>query len=269
MTTFNIARFADSSSTIFSAGVANGQLPGVSVVHKFGRNAAVSTSFVPIALGGVYQTPQPANATTLRVKAGDVVDTAAGDGAREITIQGLDATGALVSDVLATAGTSASAVSTNSYIRLFRAWVSASGTYASTSAGSHDSAIVIENGAGGTDWLTIGATGFPKGQSEVAVYSVPLGKTAYITDIKLTVDSGKTVDVVAFKRENILETAAPYTAMRAFRYWTGLKGDTTDNPEIPYGPFPALTDIGFMGIVAVTASGIEVAFEIILIDEDE
>lgn len=28
------------------------------IVHKFGRNSAVGTSFVPVCIGGVYQTPQ-------------------------------------------------------------------------------------------------------------------------------------------------------------------------------------------------------------------
>ena len=78
--------YPDYTSDEFWLNVQRGNVPGASVVHKFGRNAAVTT-MAPIAFGGVYQTPQPASATTLRVKAGNTNDTAAGSGAREITIQ--------------------------------------------------------------------------------------------------------------------------------------------------------------------------------------
>ena len=51
---------------------------GFSVVHKFGKNDAIGTTVKPICLGGVWQMPQVANATTLRVKAGNANDTAGG-----------------------------------------------------------------------------------------------------------------------------------------------------------------------------------------------
>lgn len=106
----------------------------------------------------------------MRIKAGgNAADTAAGAGAREVTLIGLDASGNVVTEAIATNGISASSATTNSFIRLYRAYVSASGTYATAAAGSHTAAIVIENSAGGTDWLTIDATSFPLAQSEVSV----------------------------------------------------------------------------------------------------
>ena len=246
--------------------VANGDITGVSVVHKFGRHLAVGTGFVPVSVGGAFRTPQVASATTLRVKAGDAIDTAAGDGAREVTLQGLDETGTEVTEALATAGTSASSATTATFIRLYRAWVSASGTYASATAGSHQADIVIENGAGGTDWLTIDSTDFPRGQSECGVYSVPLGKTAYIANIHISVDSGKTADVVLFHRGGILETSAPYPAMRVKYQAGGVKGLAMLHTGALMGPYPALSDIGFMAKAAAT-SEVDVDFELILIDD--
>jgi hypothetical protein len=35
------------------------------VVHKFGRNLAVGTSFVPVCLGGIYNTPQVGSETRI------------------------------------------------------------------------------------------------------------------------------------------------------------------------------------------------------------
>lgn len=246
-----------------------GAIPKHSIVHKFGRNAAVGTSFVPITLGGVYRTKQVAGAVALRVKAGgDANDTAAGTGAREVTFQGLDETGALVEEAVATAGASASVATTTTFIRLFRAWVSSSGTYATTAAGSHAADIVIEDSGGAEDWATIDATAWPRGQTEIAVYSVPLTYTAFVLGITMFSDSSKTSNAVLFQRQNILETAAPYTAMREVvtLFSTG-NDETLLKPRSPWGPFPALTDIGFMGKVNTGTSELDVDFEILLVQD--
>lgn len=241
-----------------------GDFSDLSVVAKFGRNEDVGTSFEPVAIGGVYRTPQPASATQLRIKAGDANDDAAGTGARTVYIEGLSNTGALVNDTLTAAGASPSSNSGNSYIRLFRAYVLTSGTYATSAAGSHAANIVIENAAGTEDWLTIDSTNFPKGQSEVAIYSVPLGYRAYIPRIHISVESNKTADVLLFQRQNILEAAAPYTAMREVIRFGAVAGEA-DIPieETPLGPFPALTDLGFMAKAASSAQ-VGVNFPIIL-----
>ena len=242
-----------------------GNVTGTSLIHKFGRNTAVGTTFVPVALGGVYQTPQPASATSLRVKAGgDANDTAAGSGAREVTLQGLDETGALATEAVATAGASASSATTTTFIRLFRAWVSSSGTYATATTGSHSAAITIENSAGGTDWLTIDATGFPRGQSEVGVYTIPNGYTGYLEGYRIFTDSTKTTDYILFRRESILDAAAPYEAMREVS--TGqIKGE---NATIAYGAPVKLTgpcDIGFMAKVGTGTAQVTAEFDLILV----
>ena len=245
--------------------VSQGNITGVSVVHKFGRNIDVGTSFEPVTMGGLYQTPQPAAATTLRVKVGDVADTAAGAGAREVTLFGLDETGAEVTAVLATAGTSASSATSETFIRLYRAFVSASGTYGTTGAGSHVADIVIENGAGGTNWLTIDSTDFSRGQSEIAAYSVPLGKTAYVTYIHMSVSSKESADIFMCSREGILDAAAPYSAVRLQIQSTAVAGEAVIKPNTPLGPYPASTDILFLA-KGTAAAEVDVDFEIILVD---
>jgi len=251
----------------FGSELTLGNIPGKSAVHKFGAIIGITSSTVykPVTLGEVYQTPQVSGATTLRVKAGNANDTAAGSGAREVTLQGLDETGAFIEVAVATAGASASTATTETFLRLFRAWVSASGTYATATAGSHAADIVIENGAGGTDWATLDSTAFPKAQTQIAVYSVPLGKQAVVNDYKITTGGNKPVDFIFFQRQNILETAAPYTAMRMILELTQV--DTEFSPEfnIPLGPFPALTDIGWMAKGATTPD-VTVDFEIELTD---
>lgn len=235
------------------------------VIFKFGRNAALTTSFTPVSIGGIYRTPQASAATKLRVKAGNANDTAGGSGARAVYIEGLDETGARVNETLATAGESASANTANDYIRIFRAYVTESGTYATSSAGSHSAAIVIENSAGTEDWLTIDAASFPKGQSEIGVFTVPLGSNAFILESEIFVDASKPVDVLLFQRQGILDSAAPYDAMRTVRSFIGVTGPVSSSSSVPLGPFPELTDIGFMAKGATTPS-CSVDFTILLMD---
>lgn len=244
--------------------VAKGNVPNASIINKFGINLSLSNSYVPVSVGAIYRTPQVSGAVTLRIRAGNVNDDVAGSGARQITVQGLSATGALQTETIDTAGTSASANIDGTWIRVFRAWVSASGTYATQSAGSHAADIVIED-TGGNAWGTISSTNFAKGQSQIGAYTVPLGYTAYLIDYVITMDTGKTVDTCFFKRENILETAAPYTAMRLLFQETGLTTNFFREFPDPVR-IPALTDVGFMAKGATTPV-IAVNFNLLLIED--
>jgi len=111
-----------------------GIVPGHSWVQKFGKNQAVATTIVPIAIGGVYQTPT--TAVTLEVISDDADDAADGTGARNIILQGLDSNWDLIEEEVATNGTSASTATSNSFIRLFRCKITKSGSYANQTASS-------------------------------------------------------------------------------------------------------------------------------------
>lgn len=251
--------------------ISRGLASGITTIKKFGRNNAVGTSYVPVALGGIYRTPQSGSATTLRIKAGgDANDTAAGSGARQVTLIGLDENFEEATETLATAGASASSATTTTFTRLFRCFVSQSGTYASATTGSHSGAITIENGAGGTDWATIGATSFPKSQSEIGAYTVPANTTGHVKLRDLSIDSGKTIDLVFFSRANADQTSAPYSAMRAQSVVSGVTGgsiETFGSVDVPFGPYVGPTDIGFMAKVSTGTASVSVEFEIFLIDE--
>jgi hypothetical protein len=250
---------------------ARGLTTGIASIKKFGRNPSVGASFEPVDVGGIYQTPQSGSATTLRIKAGgNANDTAAGSGAREITLIGTDENFNEVTETVATAGASASSATTATFTRLYRMFVSASGTYASAVAGSHSGNIVIENSAGTADWATIDVTDFPKGQSEIGAYTIQAGVTGYVKLRQVSIDSGKDVDLVFFSRENCNETVAPYTAMRAQSVVTGISGgsiETFGDKEVPFGPYIGPTDIGFMAKVSTGTASVSVEFEIFIVSE--
>jgi hypothetical protein len=244
--------------------ISRGLGQGVTKNHKFGRNKVVGGTFAPIAIGGIYRTPQASAATALRIKAGgNANDTANGSGARAISVTGLNALGIEISETIVTNGASASLPTEQQFIRLYRAIVTASGTYASAVAGSHANSIVIERAAGGEDWATITDTDFARAQSQVAVYTVPLQRTAFISSIKISSDADKKVNLILFQRQKILQLAAPYEAMRVVEEYPQIAGVHDIHFDQPLGPFPELTDIGFMGKAASSTADITVSYEII------
>lgn len=235
-------------------------------IDVFGHCTLSANVLSPITYGNAYRTPQAGAATALRIKAGgNAADTAAGTGAREITLTGLNALGELITETLATAGASASAATSQTFIRLLEAKVTKSGTYATQTAGSHAANIVIENAAGGTNWATIARNGFPSARAQIGVYTVPKGKTAYLSQIALQAESQKLTSFLLFKRENILETAAPYTAMVELQHFPQVAGGLQLNIDTPIR-FPELTDFGFMGLVDGQTANVSSAMEIILVD---
>ena len=257
------------SNKEFLIEVQKGNIPGHSIIHKFGRNPLVGVTYVPICSTGIYRTPQVSGATTLRIKAGGSVDDdAAGTGAREILLQGLDETGAEFEELIVTNGASASLPTTKNFIRWYRGFVNGSGTYADQLTGSMADTITIENGAGTEDWGIIDKNGFVSSQTYIGVYTVPLGKTAYMLSGKLRLDTTKIIDAIFFKREDILQTAPPYSAMKAQLEATGLDSlGYVFLPKSASTPIPALSDIGFMAKVSTGTADVSIEMEILLIDD--
>lgn len=246
-----------------SLDISRGIAPGCRVISCFGRNTAIGLTFTPVTRSGFYRTPQPAGATALRVKAGgNAADTANGAGARSITLVGLDAAGELITDTIATAGASASAASTKTFIRLLNAFVATSGTYASQSAASHVGTITIENAAGGSDWAVISDGSFPRGASEIGAYTVPKGRSAYVQAIRLSSDADKKANIILFQRSNILQSVAPYSTMRLVSEFPAVAGSLQVDYDPPL-PFPELTDFGFMASVGASTVDVSVSFDVV------
>lgn len=252
----------------YKLNLTRGGADGSSSIHKFGYNPAVGTSFVPVSVGGIYATPQVSGATTLRIKAGgNALDDASGSGARKIRLQGLNQDGALITEDIATNGISASAATNQSFIRLFRAFVLESGTYANASAGSHAADITVEASGGTQDWAVLSVNSFPMSQSEIAAYSVPKGFQAFVWSLDIEVDSNKSADVIFFKRESILDAAAPYQAMRVQERFDAVTADIHQSFMLPY-KFDELTDFGFMAKTSSGTAAVSVEFLIELRRKD-
>lgn len=230
--------------------IATGGADGWRSVKVEGRNTAVSQTFVPVTPSGVYRTPQVGGQVLLRVRAGgNANDTATGTGAREIEIYGIDANGLEVTDTIPTNGASASIATTQSFIRILSARVSKSGRYANQTTASHLGDIVIESTTGEL-WASIPLNGFGESISRIGAFTVPFDYEAFVIGLRVNAAADKTVDAILFKRENILQTAAPYSPMVVLTSLFNITGFEDLSYEAPVY-LPPLTDVGIMAIIDV------------------
>lgn len=228
-----------------------------------GRNPSVGQTFVPVAPGGVYRTPQVSGAANLRIRSGgNANDTAAGTGARQIRLSGLNAAGEEISETLATAGASASAATSQKFLRLHEAEVSLSGTYATQTAGSHAGDITIEDTAGNL-WSEIPLNTFPEGRTRIGAFTLPVNYEGYLIGFRINAAAGKQVDALLFKREGILQTSAPYEPMAVITELfdvTGFLGISYDAPIY----LPPLTDVGIMTVIDVQTAQVSTELGLLL-----
>lgn len=245
--------------------IALGAVRGWSVVHKFGANYDLSTSVEDVwSVGGVYS--YLTSASTLEVLSDDANDTSAGTGARSVTIQGLDANFKEISETVNLSGITP--VSTaNQYIRVNRMFVATTGTYGIGSAG--DITLRVESG-GATQAIiqetTADTIAWDYGQTQLARYTVPAGKTAFISRVFLVGESNKRTDFAMFQRRSADTVSAPFTAQRLVESWSGVSSGIDfqfDSPVV----FPEKTDIYFQARLSSGANGRgTVSFEIFVGD---
>jgi hypothetical protein len=242
--------------------IARGLMGGCTSLHISGRNTAIGDTPTPVTRSGHYRTPQASAPVALRIKSGgNANDTAAGSGGRAVTFIGINAAGDLITETVATAGASASAATTQTFIRLREAFVSASGTYATQSTGSHAGTINIED-TGGNLWATIVDGSLGRGTTEQAVFAPPKNRSALVTNIFLSSDADKKANIVFYQRQGILQTSAPYDALQIINEFPQNAGlsDLAFNPPIY---FPPLTDFGFLASVSSSTVDVSIGVDII------
>ena len=254
----------------FGLAATRGEILGTDVITKFGRNGSVGTSFVPISIGGVYQTPT--SAVSLEFVA-NLADALNGAGMHELTVQGLDANWlpqTVVTSAHATDGSNAVAIS-GTWTRVHRAYVSASGTYGTASAGSHVGDITIRVAGAGATYATIDSTDFPKGQTEIAAFTIPKGYSGYVGNIEITLNKtgSATCDAVFFSRPGADDVVSSYSGMRGQKVYSALQAPFSVPSRYPTGPYIGPCDIGFMAKSSTGTTSVSVDFDIILQKEDE
>jgi hypothetical protein len=209
--------------------------------------------------GGIYQYLDVGSDSTIYAYSASLDDGPGNDGAHTITVQGLDNDFNLIEETITVNG----AASTASFLRVYRAFVATAGVLT-----ANDGNILISTAAsgGGTVLADIGVIGSGTttglGQTQLALYTIPAGKTGYLTTWNIGVaPMNNAVTVTLLARE--LDGSAPF---RSKDIADIVGGYTTQNYSIPLR-FPEKTDIEVRG-TGDTGSVISSSFDIILVDNE-
>lgn len=191
-----------------------GKYSNRSIETKFGRNLIINNASVPEDVwqgGGVY-TGFPSAAETVNVVSSSGSDTSAGVGARTVVLYGLDSDYNAISETITLNGTS-NVLSSNSYLRLQRAIVVTAGT-SEVNVGT----LTMTQSSSSAVMATISA-GY--GQTQIAAFTVPAGKTAYVVQYSATLqDSGTNRGVIAFRVKDNTVTDGSWRVLRTVGFGT-------------------------------------------------
>lgn len=163
--------------------IADGDIEGVSHIEKFGMNVDVDNNKETIwDGGGIYTYIETAE--TLTVTSDDPQDNPTGTGARNVEIQGMNQAGEVVVENVDLGSTTIGA-----FKRVFRVRAISVGT-----SGVNEGTISVTSDDTSTVLAIIGIDGTGlnsagRGQTFMAQYTIPAGKTGYIT--QWTVGAGK------------------------------------------------------------------------------
>ena len=184
--------------------IAKGDVAGESLVHKFGRNSDIDLGTTPEDVwlaGGLMTWPTAAAVVSVTsASANDTGSPTTNTGAHTLTIEGLDASFAPISETITLNGGFA-VTTTASFIRVNRAFVATTGTYHGSNEG------LITGTIGGSTMFTIGVG---IGQTQIARYTVPAGFNAYILGGEISVDSGKTINIAFYQSPSADDVTQPY-----------------------------------------------------------
>ncbi len=230
-----------------------GNIIGQTTGNKFGQNLAVGTTEEDIqSQGGTLIFLQTAELISI-VSSDTTNDILTGTNATSVFIEGLDENFTEISELVNLSATPTNTI--QEYIRVNRMKVNQVGNYSVSNAGTITGTSVtsltvqIE--------IPIGA-----GQSKTTHFTVPTGQNLIITSFRVTMDTGKEIDIAAKFRENADDIVPPVSPVKTIR---DLKGLSTPTSGVSLGnlKFDEKTDIWVTGVTSIGTSQIEVNFDLV------
>jgi hypothetical protein len=242
-----------SSGSQWELDLSAGRLPGLSTINKFGRNDTIASGATEVIWDGSSSYTFPA--TALMTKLSQTTDQGTMQG-QTIEVQGLDASWNLVTQTKALNGSDTTTAVTldTALIRVFRMKVLANVVTTSP--------VRCHNDAESVDYAIIG-TG--NNQTLMAVYTVPNGKTAYMTSFTVTVNPATNLDptsmpirIWAKDNDNSYE--------RQLKHVEGIISGQHVHPFFPYKVFTQKTDIYMDATPTGKDADVSAGFNLILED---
>lgn len=168
----------------FSLQVARGQVGWHETIFKFGYNADIDNSLETVwSLGGQYT--YLSSASTVYVSSSSTDDTSAGTGAQSVTVRGLDANFDEQEVTVSTNGQSGVQVgAASNWIRVNRVSVETAGSGEQNAGNIH---VGTESSpTSGVPATSYGYIAAGDNQSLMALWTVPRGYTAYLSQTNIT-----------------------------------------------------------------------------------
>jgi len=240
------------------------RIPGYSLVNKFGHNAAVGNgTFEDVwSAGGRY--PWPTAAVQLEAISTSTDDDDGGTGAQIVKVYGLDGSLNEINETITMNGTSASTVTTQSFFRVFRAYVTSTGTYVTNTGDSNAGTITVRAASAGATLAQIAVSdSIGVGQSQLALYTVPAGHTGLLKNFTVSIDASKPAKIYLWRRPNADDVTTPYDARRLLWEGDGIQGDISIRLSLPVR-LEEKTDVWFSAIGSGADTSVSAEFDIVL-----
>lgn len=238
----------------FFIAVAKGDYTGYSNVSKFGRNPSVKSADYETLWDGSNLYPWPTAAETLNVVSTDADDSSSGTGARTVEIEGLDSNWDVLTETVSMNGTT-NVTTTNSFLRVYRVRVVTAG-----STGVNEGTITCTNTTSSNVIAQISVDNSGFGQSLMALYTVPAGKTAYLINFDFSSAKDNEHTFRLLSRDNTVTDAAWNT-----KEFASARGGFNDFKKFAIQKYTEKSDLDLQAI-ASAASAASGGFELILID---
>ena len=233
--------------------VAQGKIPGHSLLNKFGYNPTIGSG----AFETIWETgddyPWQTSAVTVDVvsdSANDVHTT--GSGARTLRIQGLDGSYNLAEETVNLNGTS-TVTTTQTFLRVFRMSVETAG-----SSGNNEGTITVTYTGGSDVAATISAG---RGQTLMCLYTIPANYTGYLLSINISSGKDQEMDFKFIQRDNTITNAAFQT-----KQFLNVRGGQTTVIFNAINVIPEKSDIYISGKGSSTSSA-SASFDLLLVQD--
>jgi hypothetical protein len=236
----------------FYLAVSKGDFTGYSNVSKFGINATVGSGGFESMWEGSNLYPWPTAAATLSVVSASANDASGGTGARTVEIQGLDSSWNVLTETITMNGTTP-VVTTGSFLRVFRARVVTAGSLKSNAA-----EITMSSGGTTLAYITYDTIGM--GQTLMAVYTIPAGKTGYIINLNVSSSKDSEHRFRFMTRDNAVTDAAWNV-----KEYMSARGGFSSWRKYAINKVTEKTDIDLQ-VISNSTSAASGGFELILID---
>lgn len=247
------------SSANFGYGlhVAAGKIPGVSIVHKYGRNPDIDSGFETLWNGGGDYTGFDATGEELvTVVSTSTADDEVGTGAQMVVLYGLDVAGVEISEEVILDGTTP-VDSDLLYWRLHRIKCTNVG-----SGGVNAGVITVRQKVTTANIFAVLPIGY--GSSMIAAYTIPAGKTGYF-ESWFAAFAGK-VKSISVVRLNKREQGKSFQVLEEQALMADGSSTFPRDYKTPKNGLVALTDI-FVTADSDTANvGIAGGFDLLLVD---